>query len=269
MTRIRFIPFIGIVSIGALALAGCGGGSGTTSLTGSPLVPNQSTAAGNGGQSGGNNGGQNAAGGGAGQIGGGMNTAGQNTAGLPRSAPAAGGNPGGGGWVLSAPDSIFGFPKIQPRQASLAKIQSQLTTGAPALGVSGAQVIGVYDDTTHDVYLIVAGYNGSGFDPARLTAAFDKPPQSFDDGHGDRSVTTTVPIDAGPHGGTAGCRSDVAQTAGGLAVEFTLCAWMTSTTMGSVSYEPKLDGKAIVVGSGPDVMGKVMRGLRDLAEHQS
>ncbi|WP_194916747.1 hypothetical protein [Catenulispora rubra] len=231
MTRIHFIPFVGIIGISAIALAGCGSSSGTT---GSALAPSQSiTAAGNSNQS----------------------------------APTSGGSPGGG-WALSAPKSIFGFAQIQPQAATLSQIQSELAKHTAPLGVRGSQIIAVYDDTTHDVYVIFAGYNGSGFKPDNMKPVFTAAPLYTTDGAGDHVVENHVMIDAGPHGGLAGCGSSTIES-GGLAAESTDCMWMTATTMGSITYYPKPDHQQMVFGTGPDVMGKVMRDLRNLVEHQS
>ena len=241
MTRIQFIPFVGIIGISAVALAGCGGSSGTT---GSAFVPSQSiAAAGNSNQS----------------------TAAQPS--VTGTAPAAGSAPGGG-WVLSAPNSVFGFAQIQPQAATIGTIQSELAKGAAPLGVTGSQVMAVYDDPTHDVYVIFAGYNGSGFVPDKMKPVFDVAPLYTTDGTGDHLVENHVMIDAGPHGGQAGCVSSTIQS-GGLAAESTICMWMTATTMGTVSYYPKPDHQKMVFGTGPEVMGKVMRDLRNLVEHQS
>ena len=257
MTRIHFIPFVGIMGISAVALAGCGGSSGTTGTTGSAPVSSQSVAAvGNGNQSP--------------PAGGGQNT-GQSTASQPSATgttPAGGADPGGSGWVLSAPKSIFGFAQIQPQAATLGTIQSELAKGAAPLGVTGSQVMAVYDDPTHDVYVIFAGYNGSGFAPDKMKPVFDVAPLYTTDGTGDHLVENHVMIDAGPHGGQAGCVSSAIQS-GGLAAESTICMWMTATTMGTVTYYPKPDHQQMVFGTGPEVMGKVMVDLRNLVEHRS
>lgn len=170
-------------------------------------------------------------------------------------------------WVLTAPSSVFGFSRIQPSSANLQKITDSLAKGAAPLGVSGTPVIAVYDDPQHDVYLILAGYNGQGFDPAKLPPLFNVQPVYTNDGAGDRVTLNSQTIDAGDHGGTAGCSSQVLQM-GGLATEGTVCTWLTGTTMGSVSYYPKPDEKQMVFGAGPDLLGKVMRDMRDLAERR-
>lgn len=228
-----FIPFVGIISMGVIALTGCGSSSGTIGAFGG--VSTTGTAA---------------------TIGG------HNTA-APRTATGTAAM--GEGWALSAPNSIFGFARIQPSAAILDKIQSELAKDTAPLGVSGTQVIAVYDDPTHDVYLIFAGYNGSGFDPARMQAAYQTLPITTDDGAGHRMVINNVTINPGPHGGTAGCNSVMEQT-DIATTEGTLCSWMTTTTLGSITYYPKTDHKK-VVSAGPDVMGKVMRDLRDQVEH--
>ncbi|WP_370346562.1 hypothetical protein [Catenulispora sp. EB89] len=210
-----------------------------------------------------------------------MGNSDQSTAGRPPAtgtAPAGGVNPGGvnpggadpggSGWVLSAPKSVFGFAQIQPQAATLGTIQSELAKGAAPLGVTGSQVIAVYDDPTHDVYVIFAGYNGSGFVPDKMKPVFDVAPLYTTDGTGDHLVENHVMIGAGPHGGQAGCVSSAVQS-GGLAAESTVCMWMTATTMGTVTYYPKPDHQQMVFGTGPEVMGKVMVDLRNLVEHQS
>ena len=229
MTRISFVPLIGILSIGAVALAGCGSSTGTNGSQGTAVTP--------------------------------IGSAASNTDG---GSPAA----SSGNWVLSAPGSIFGFARIQPQAATLDKIQSELTKRAPALGVSGAPVIAVYDDPTHDVYLILAGYNGTGFEPGRMKSVFDVVPIHTSDGAGDHYTINSESIDPGAHGGAAGCASTLMQ-GGALAAESTTCVWLTSTTMGSISYYPKPDHRQMVFGTGPDVMGKVMRDLRDQVEHRA
>ena len=168
-------------------------------------------------------------------------------------------------WVLTTPASVFGFARVQPSAANLQKITDALTKSAAPLGVSGTPVIAVYDDPQHDVYIILAGYNGQGLDPAKLPPLFNVQPVYTNDGSGDRVTLNSQTIDAGDHGGTAGCSSQVLQM-GGLATEGTVCTWLTATTMGSVSYYPKPDEKQMVFGAGPDVMGKVMRDMRDLVE---
>jgi hypothetical protein len=171
-------------------------------------------------------------------------------------------------WTLSAPTSIFGFARIQVPDAMLQKIRAELTKATTPLGVSGTEVLAVYDDPTHDVYLIFAGYNGTGFDPARVKSAFDIAPATTDDGAGDRWITYSRSIDAGPHGGSAGCKSVTAQVSD-MAAESTGCLWMTPTTLGTISYYPKPDQQKMIFGTGPDVMGKVMRNLRELVERRS
>ena len=228
-----FVSFIGIAGMGVTALAGCSSSSGTVGTAGSPAVDG-----------------------------------GQNTA-APSAATGTGGGSTarGGGWVLSAPDSIFGFPRVQPSAAVLDKIQSELTKSTGPLGVSGTQVIAVYNDTTHGLYLVFAGDNGSGFNPARMQAAYQTAPVTTEDGVGDRAVVNNVTIDPGPHGGAAGCDSVMEQTAIAT-TQATLCSWMTTTTLGSISTYPNPEHPN-VTAVGADVMGKVMRDLRDQVEHRS
>lgn len=230
MARMNFVPFAGIVSIGVIALAGCGSSGSTTGLIGG--------------------------GGGSGGIG------------ATSTAAAAGGAvAGAGSWVLSAPSSVFGFPQIQPSASALAKIKQDLERSAASLGVSGTQVIGVYDDRPHGLYLIFAGYNGHGFDPARLRAQYITAPVTTGDGTTFRMVINNITIDPGPHGGSAGCNSVMGQSAVGT-TEATSCSWMTTTTTGSISTYTNMQHPN-VTAVGPDVMGKAMRDLRDQVEHRS
>ena len=266
MTRISFIPFVGIIGISAAALAGCSSSSGTTGALGSPGVPSQNTA----GNTTAANGAPSTAAGSGGQGTTAGTTTGNTNGSGGTSTGGNGGNTAGnsGGWVLSAPTSVFGFAQIQPSAAMLGQIQSELVKGTAPLGVSGSQVIAVYDDPTHDVYVIFTGYNGSGFDPQKVKSVFTAGPKYTTDGTGDHLVTNYEMVDAGAHGGLAGCASSMVQS-GSLAAESTNCVWMTPTTMGSVTYYPKPDHKMMVFGTGPEVMGKVMVQLRDQAEHQS
>lgn len=242
MARMTLISFVGLVGMGALALTGCGSSSGTVGSLGKPGSPGT-----------------------AGPVG----TSGSAAAATGAATLATGAAPGSADrWVLSAPSSVFGFPQIQPAPATLDKIKSLLAQHAAQLGVSGPQVIAVYDDPTHDVYVIFAGYNGSGFVPDKLKAVFDVLPVTTDDGAGDRVTINSMMIDPGPHGGTAGCSSSLGQS-GQLAAESTACEWMTSTTLGVISYFPKPDHQKAVFGVGPDVMGKAMRELRDQVEHHA
>lgn len=241
MARTTFIPFVALVSMGVIALAGCSSSSGTAGTFGG--LGTAGTAAANGG------------------VGGGRNA----ITGTPTGA-ASGSAAAGEGWVLSAPNSVFGFPQVQPTAAELAKIKSRLAQSAAALGVSGTQVIAVYDDRPHGLYLVYAGYNGSGFDPARLRASYQTAPVTTDNGT-IRMVINNVTVDPGPHGGTAGCDSVMGQSV--IAVtESTSCAWMTTTTMGSLSPYPNQQHPN-VTAEGPDVMAKAMRALRDQVEHRS
>jgi len=175
--------------------------------------------------------------------------------------------PATGSWVLSVPDSVMGLSRIQPPAATLKTIMATLQQAAGPLGVANnTPVVGVYDDPQYDVYVVVAGYNGTGFDPAKLTAAESAPP-SFENVNGTRFTDNHVTIDPGDHGGTAGCSSTLGQS-GGMAAESTACMWMTTTTFGGVSYVPKPDLRQMVYGTGPDKLGPVMRTIRAQVEHR-
>lgn len=181
------------------------------------------------------------------------------------SAPASA--PAGGNWVLSIPDSVMGLKRIQPPAATLKTAMSELQQAADPLGVANdSPVVGVYDDPQYDVYIVVAGYNGSGFDPAKLTAAQSMQP-SFQNINGTRFTTNHVTIDPGDHGGTAGCTSTLGQS-GAMAAESTGCAWMTTTTFGGVTYVPKPDLQQMVYGTGPEKLGPIMRDIRAQVEHR-
>lgn len=251
MARITFVSFVGIVGIAGsvIALGGCGSSSGTVGTfggigsPGSPGSPGTSAA-----------------------------ISGQSTAAAPpatgTAASSAGGSTAGGaGWVLSAPNTIFGFPQIKPSTTVLDKIQSELASSAGRLGVSGTQVIAVYDDQPHGLYVIFAGYNGSGFNPDRMQAAYQSAPVTTVDGTGNKLMIGNMTIDPGPHGGAAGCKSVMGQTTVAT-TEDTLCSWMTNTTLGSISTYPNLEHPN-VTSIGPQTMAKVMRDLRDQVEHRS
>ncbi|MEZ0108326.1 hypothetical protein ABH920_002324 [Catenulispora sp. EB89] len=175
--------------------------------------------------------------------------------------------PASGIWVLSAPDSVTGLKRVQPPAATLKTIMTTLQQAAGPLGVENDNpVVGVYDDPQYDVYIVVAGYNGTGFDPAKLTAAESVPP-SFQDVNGTRFTNNHVTIDPGDHGGTAGCTSTLGQS-GAMAAEATGCMWMTMTTFGGVTYVPKPDLQQMVYGIGPDKLGPIMRTIRAQVERR-
>lgn len=238
--------------MGVLALAGCGNSSGTVGAFGG-VGNTGSTAA---------IGGQNAI------AGSGGHSVAAPPATTGTSIGAAGGSTaGGGGWVLFAPKTVFGFPQIQPSASELAKIKTTLASSAAALDVTGTQVIAVYDDRPHGLYLVFAGYNGTGFDPARLQASYQTQPVTTENGAGDRITINNLTIDPGPHGGTAGCNSAMIQSQIGV-TETTSCSWMTTTTLGSL-FPVTNQQHPNVLAEGPDVMAKTMRDLRDQVEHHA
>jgi hypothetical protein len=100
-----------------------------------------------------------------------------------------------------------------------------------------------------------------------MQAAYQTAPATTEDGAGGRMVINNVTTDPGPHGGTAGCNSVMEQTAIAT-TEATLCSWMTTTTLGSISTYPNPEHPN-VVSIDSDVMGKVMRDLREQVEHHS
>jgi hypothetical protein len=242
---------VGLAGCGASGTAGAGPGSagrgtGTTVNTGAAATGGGSTAPG----------GDTATGGGGGSVSGGASS-------------QAGGVVSSGGWILSMPSTLLGMPQIQAPTAMTTKIDGELAKRTSPLGVSGGRpVIAVYDDTKQDVYIIVAGYDGCGFDPSKLTKLVTAVPHTDYDGTGDRVTFNSVAIDGGDHGGAAGCSSEVVQS-GGLAGESTVCSWMTPTTMGSVTYYPKPDHQQVVLGTGPEVLGKAMRDIRDVVERRT
>ncbi|MEY9938493.1 hypothetical protein ABH932_001823 [Streptacidiphilus sp. MAP5-52] len=188
-----------------------------------------------------------------------------------KAAGSSGGEAAGsaGGWTLRMPSTVVGLKQTTLPSDAMAKISSTLAQEAAPLGVTGGTpAVAVYDDPQYDVYIIIAGYNGSGFDPSKLTALVDAAPKTTEDGAGDRITTNSMPVDPGPHAGTAGCASELLQN-GDLATESTVCSWMTATTMGSVSYYPKPDQQKMVFGTGSDVIGKLMRDVRQAVEQQS
>jgi hypothetical protein len=90
-------------------------------------------------------------------------------------------------------------------------------------------------------------------------------PRVSTDGSGDRFTFNDLVIDAGDHGGAAGCESVLAQT-GAMTVESTACSWMTSTTIASITYLDKPDNQMMVFGTGPETLGPIMRRIRDQVE---
>jgi len=146
----------------------------------------------------------------------------------------------GPSYVLSTPSTIGKWTLTTPSATTQQKMRQGLSTAEQILGVSGGTpVMGLYDDSADQDWIVFVGLNGSGFDPAKLAAAAGTPPRYDTDGTGDRVTTTWVPnLAAGPHAGHVDCNESVVQ-GGGLAAEGATCYWMTSTTAGVVTIYPQ------------------------------
>lgn len=170
-------------------------------------------------------------------------------------------------YVLSTPSTIGKWTLTTPSATTQQKMQQGLSTAERTLGVSGGTpVMGLYDDSADQDWIVFLGLNGSGFDPAKLTAAADTPPQYDTDGTGDRVTTTWVPnLAAGPHAGHVDCNESVVQS-GGLAAEGATCYWMTSTTAGVVTIYPQANRSQWSFGYSAQQMDGYMLTVRSAVE---
>ena len=114
-------------------------------------------------------------------------------------------------------------------------------------GVSGAPVMGLYDDTTDQMWVAFVGLNGSGYHPSELATDAAAAPVSTMDALADRLTTSWMPgMSGGPHGRTAECQQTLiaeaelsTHAATGLATKGAACFWMTPTTFGVVTLYPQ------------------------------
>jgi hypothetical protein len=173
----------------------------------------------------------------------------------------------GPSYVLSTPSAIGKWTLTTPSATTRQKMQRGLSTAEQTLGISaGTPVMGLYDDSADQDWIVFLGLNGSGFDPAKLAAAADTPPQYDTDGTGDRVTTTWVPnLSGGPHAGHVDCNESVVQ-GGGLAAEGATCYWMTSTTAGVVTSYPQANRSQWSFGYSARQMDGYMLTVRSAVE---
>ena len=181
------------------------------------------------------------------------------------------------GYVLSAPASVKGWQLTSPSSTTQQKMQQGLGQAEQAVGgVSGTPVMGLYDDTTDQDWLVFVGLNGS-FDPAKLATAAEAAPTFSTDALGDRMSTTWVStVSAGPNGGQVDCQQTQIVQAGlstfaatGLAAEGTACYWMTPTTFGVVTIYPQANRNDWSFGYDAQQMDAFMLDVRAAAERRA
>ncbi|MDI5962015.1 hypothetical protein POF50_018135 [Streptomyces sp. SL13] len=180
-------------------------------------------------------------------------------------AAAATGRSGSASWVLTAPATVDGLARFRPPADDLARLTASLDTLTTQLGITGSMVEAVYDDPAKNAYVVVAGLNGTGYDPAALDR-LAKVPSTTDDGAGDRVTSDWSATDAGPHGGRAGCQETLVRS-GWMASDASDCVWLTPTTFGLVTLYPKVDGGKLLDDAPAGVVGPVMRQVRAAVEH--
>ncbi|HEY2063741.1 MAG TPA: hypothetical protein VGH57_35570 [Amycolatopsis sp.] len=188
------------------------------------------------------------------------------TPGQPIAEQAAAATPA---YVLAPPATVHGDPIVpNPTSAAAAQMTKALTQATSDAGVSGTPVRALYDDSADDAWLVVLGVNGRGFDPHKMLAIYGAAPQTRIDGTGDRLTVTGVPGTAGAHGGSAVCQETVAQ-GGPLAVEASVCYWLTPTTFGLVTLYPKHDGREWGFGWPATKIDALMTEVRPEVERQA
>lgn len=164
-----------------------------------------------------------------------------------------GGVLGGGQLVISNPPTAGGFS----RTSVDAKVPQQyLSTYRDAFAPLGGKIDNLvfagYDDTADHGTIALVGINGSGFDPSSLQAKV----ASLSTSSGAWSTT-----DPGANGGQAVCSPGRPEDNSGSS-----CAWMTSTSIGMISVNPKDEtgGLPVVPESR---LADIMRKIRPDVEH--
>jgi hypothetical protein len=154
--------------------------------------------------------------------------------------PAATPTPAAVHYVLSAPSTIGQWTLTTPTSTTQQKMQQGLSTAEQTLGISGGSpVMGLYNDSADQDWVVFLGMNGSGFDPSKLVTAANTAPRYTTDGTGDNVSWTWVPnLAGGPHGGQVECNESVVSS-GDLAAEGATCYWETATTGGVVTIYPQ------------------------------
>lgn len=180
------------------------------------------------------------------------------------------------GYVLSTPSSINGWALITPTSSTEQKMQQGLSQAEQLVGgVTGTPVMGLYNDTADQMWVVFVGLNGSGFDPSRLATAAEAAPVNTMDAIGDRLSTTWVTgVSGGPHGGETDCQQTLEAQAGlstysatGLASTGSACFWMTGTTFGVVTMYPQPSRTDWDFGYTGEQMDGFMLKVRAAVEH--
>lgn len=132
---------------------------------------------------------------------------------------------------------------------------------AARLGVSGTPVRAYYDDRTDGAWIFYTGVTGSGFKPDRLHDILDQLPAVHDDGAGDRTTTSAIDAEPGPHGGRAICNTVLLRTEL-LVTAVSTCSWFTPTTAAGITLIPKTDGTGTKLGFTAADVAPIMRAVR-------
>ncbi|GAA2413952.1 hypothetical protein GCM10010433_11280 [Streptomyces pulveraceus] len=171
------------------------------------------------------------------------------------------GGSGGTSWALSAPRTVAGHPQGQPPADMVRRFDDDTHKNAARLGVSGTPVRAYYDDRTDGAWILYTGVTGSGFEPGRLHDILDRLPAVHDDGAGDRTTTSAIDADPGPHGGRAICDTVLLRTEL-LATAVSTCSWFTPTTAAGITLIPKTDGTGTKLGFTAAEVAPIMRAVR-------
>lgn len=208
---------------------------------------------------------------------GGDNAGGNGTAGgiLPQLSATKPGAPAGRTgpkWVISMPDSIAGFPRVEPDSQTIQGYDAQMRTVYQIPGVTGQTMRGIYDDARDDYYLVVYGVNGSGINPADVVST-DNAQKGVDNQANPNITVQFSRVDPGPHGGDDSCAySTIVQPfdGGTIVNKDTTCMWSTTTTAGSIAFVDKGDLKQTGYNGAvtPTIAGQVLLAVRDAVEHQ-
>lgn len=173
------------------------------------------------------------------------------------------------------PDSIAGFPRVEPDSENVRQFDSAMRTVFQVPGVTGQTMRGIYDDARDDYYLVVYGVNGSGINPADVVSTTNG--QKANDDQADPITLKFSRVDPGPHGGDDSCAdSTITQPFDGglgpttVVSENTVCMWSTTTTAGSVAFVTKGDLKQSGFNGAvtPTIAGQTMLAVRDAVEHR-
>ncbi|MFI6685233.1 hypothetical protein [Streptomyces sp. NPDC050485] len=174
---------------------------------------------------------------------------------------ASDGGAGGASWVLSAPQVAAGYPQGQPPADMVRRFNADTRKNAARLGVSGTPVRASYDDRADGAWIFYTGVTGSGFDPGRLHDILYRLPAVDDDGAGDRSTTSAIDAQPGPHGGRAICNTVLVRS-GVLTTAVSTCSWFTPTTAAGITLISKADGTSTKLGFTAADVAPIMRAIR-------